>query len=70
MGRIVIISVWALKIKIYPDGYLNKHKCRLCVREKLETDGVDYFDTYPPVFQWSTVILLLIVAFIFNLEKK
>lgn len=70
MGRRVIECTWAFKRKRYPDGSLKKHKARLCVRGDLQTEGVDYFDTYSPVVQWSTIRLLLIMSCILNLETK
>ena len=70
MVRKVINYVWAFKIKIYPDRLLKKHKYHICVRGDLQTEGVDYFDTYYPFVQYSTVRLLLIVACILNLETK
>lgn len=70
MGRRVIKCTWAFKRKHFPDGSLKKHKARLCVRGDLQTEGVDYFDTYSPVVQWSTIRLLLIMSCILNLETK
>ena len=70
MGRRVIECTWAFKRKRYPDGSLKKHKARLCVRGDLQTEGVDYFDTYSPVVQWCTIRLLLIMSCILNLETK
>ncbi|GFH61161.1 hypothetical protein CTEN210_17637 [Chaetoceros tenuissimus] len=70
MGRRIIECTWAFKRKRFPDGSLKKHKARLCVRGDLQTEGVDYFDTYSPVVQWSTIRLLLIMSCILNLETK
>ena len=36
-----------------------KYKDRFCVRVDLQTERVDYFETYAPVDQWSTIRLLL-----------
>ena len=69
-GQKVINSVWELKRNIYPDVYLKKHKFRLCVRRGLETEGVDYFDMYSPVFPWLTEHILLNVTCIFIFETK
>ena len=36
-----------------------KFKAQCCVCGDLQTAGVDYFETYAPVVQWSTVRLIL-----------
>ena len=69
-GKPVIDSVWAFKRKRYPDGSVKKLKARFCVRGDLQKEHIDYFDTYSPVVQWSTVRLLLIVSIILQLETK
>ena len=46
-------------MKRSPDGSPLKFKARYCVRGDLQREGVDYFETYAPVVQWSTVRLLL-----------
>ena len=69
-GRQVIECTWAFKRKRYPDGTVKKLKARLCVRGDLQELGVDVFDTYSPVVQWSTIRLLLILSVILKLETK
>ena len=58
-GRKILKSTWAFKLKRLPDDISLEYKARFCVREDLQTDGVDYFETYAPVVQWSTIRLLL-----------
>jgi hypothetical protein len=48
-----------LKLKCLPDGTSLKFKARFCVRGDLQKEGEDYFETYAPVVQWSTIRLLL-----------
>jgi hypothetical protein len=55
----VIKSTWVFKLKRLPDGTPSKLKARFCVRGDLQTEGVEYFETYAPVVQWSTVRMLL-----------
>jgi hypothetical protein len=55
----VIKSTWVFKLKRLPDGTPSKIKARFCVRGDLQTEGVDYFETYAPAVQWSTVRMLL-----------
>ena len=58
-GHPILKGTWAFKLKRLPDGSPSKFKARYCVRGDLQREGVDYFDTYAPVVQWSTVRLLL-----------
>jgi hypothetical protein len=55
----VIKSTWVFKLKRLPDGTPSKYKARLCVCGDLQTEGVDYCETYAPVVHWSTVCMLL-----------
>ena len=57
--RPILKGTWAFKLKRLPDGSPHKFKARYCVRGDLQREGIDYFDTYAPVVQWSTVRLLL-----------
>ena len=55
----VLKSTWAFKLKRLPDGTPYRFKARFCARGDLQREGVDFFDTYAPVVQWSTIRLLL-----------
>ena len=55
--------MWAFKLKHQPDGSLQKYKARYCVQGGKQLAGVDYFKTYAPVVQWSTVQLILTMVF-------
>ena len=57
--RPILPGTWAFKIKRLPDGTVSKFKARYCVRGDKQKAGVDYFETYAPVVQWSTVRLIL-----------
>jgi len=57
--RRVLRGTWAFKLKRLPDGSPLKYKARYCVRGDLQTEGVDFFETYAPVVQWSSVRLAL-----------
>jgi hypothetical protein len=52
-------STWVFKLKRLPDGTPLKFKARSCVRGDLQREGVDFFETYAPVCQWSTVRIIL-----------
>jgi hypothetical protein len=53
---------WAFKLKRFPDGLVKKFKGRFCVRGDRQKEGIDYFDTWAPVIQWTTVRTMLILA--------
>ena len=57
--RKILNGTWAFKLKCLPDGTASKYKARYCVQGDQQTDGVNYFETYAAVVQWSTVRLLL-----------
>ena len=61
-GANVLPGTWAFRIKRLPDGTLRKHKARFCARGDKQIEGVDYFDKYAPVVQWSTVRMMLCIA--------
>jgi len=67
-GRPVVSSTWAFKIKRYPDGSLRKLKARFCARGYEQTEGIDYFETFAPVVEWTTVRFLLIMSLILGLH--
>jgi hypothetical protein len=55
----IIDSLRAFKLKRYPDGMPKKFKPRLCARGDRQLEGIDLFETYVPVVQWTTVWLML-----------
>mmetsp|Transcript_30431 Transcript_30431/g.69423 ORF Transcript_30431/g.69423 Transcript_30431/m.69423 type:complete len:1695 (-) Transcript_30431:406-5490(-) len=61
-GMKVLPSTWAFKCKRYPDGRIKKFKARFVVRGDCQTEGVDYFETWAPVAQWSTVRTMMVLA--------
>lgn len=66
----VIKSTWAFRLKRSPDGTPTKYKARFCVRGDMEIKGVDYFESYSPVVQWSTVRLLLIMSIVHGMHTR
>jgi hypothetical protein len=58
----VLKLTWVFKLKRLPDGTPSKFKARFCVRGDLQKEGVDFFETYDPVCQWSTVIMILTIG--------
>lgn len=69
-GMNVIDSTWAFKIKRYPDGRIKKFKGRFCARGDQQIEGVDFFETYAPVVQWTTIRLMLVLEVLLDLKSK
>jgi Reverse transcriptase (RNA-dependent DNA polymerase) len=56
----VLKSTWVFKLKRLPDGTPHQYKAQFCVRGDLQIEGIDFFETYAPVVQWSTICMLLV----------
>ena len=59
-----------IKCKRYPSGEVRKLKARFRARGDRQIEGVDYFDTFAPVVNWTTVQIMLIVSVILDLATK
>ena len=66
----VIPSTWAVKCKRYPDGRIKKFKARICARGDKQLEGIDFFETYAPVVQWTTIRLMFILEILLGLKSK
>jgi hypothetical protein len=55
---------------LLPDGCVHKCKAQFCVRGDLQQEGIDFFETYAPVVQWSTVRALLVLSEFLGLETQ
>ena len=49
---------------------VKKFKARFCARGDQQLEGIDFFETYAPVVQWTTVRLMLILEILLNLKSK
>ena len=58
----VLPMTWAFKLKRFPDGLAKKFKARFCVRGDRQIEGIDFFETWAPVVQWTTVRAMMILA--------
>eukprot|EP00804_Cyclotella_cryptica_P016318 CCRYP_009889-RC/>CCRYP_009889-RC protein AED:0.21 eAED:0.80 QI:0/0/0/1/0/0/3/0/571 len=63
----VLPSTWAFRLKRFPNGLAKKFKARFCVRGDMQIEGVDFFKTWAPVVQWTTVRSMMILATRLNL---
>ncbi len=61
LDHCIIASTWAFKCKCYPDGLIKKFKARFCARGNQQLEGIDFFETYTPVVQWTTIRLMFIL---------
>ena len=61
---------WAFKCKQFPDMLIKKFKARFCERGDKKIEGIDYFETFAPVVQWTTVRLTLILECLLGLVSK
>ncbi len=66
----VIIRTWVFKGKQFPNGTVKKFKARFCACEVQQLDGINFFETYSPVVQWTTVRLMLILENLLGLKSK
>ncbi len=64
----VINSIWAFKCKCYPDGLIKKFKARVCARGDQQLEGIEFFETYASVVQWTTIRLMFVLEFLLGLK--
>ena len=68
MGNRVVTAIWFFKRKRLPDWTISCHKARVCSHGGQQIEGVNYWDTYASVVNWSTTRLVLILSAISNLK--
>ena len=66
----VFSSMWAFKRKWKPDRTTHKYKARFCVRGIVQKrEASEPLNTHSPVVVWSTVKLVLILAWILGINS-
>lgn len=53
---------WAFRLKRFSNGLAKKFKARFCVQGDRQIEGIDFFETWAPVVQWTTVRAMMILA--------
>ena len=66
----VVDLIRAFKLKRFPDGKVKKFKARFCAQGDHQLKGIDFFETYAPVVQWTMVHLLLVCEILLELKLK
>ena len=49
---------------------MKKFKARFCAQGDQQLKGIDFFETYAPVVQWTMVHLLLVCEILLELKLK
>ena len=62
VGKHANPMVWSMKQERNPCGDIVGWKARSCAVGHRSIKSIDYWDTYPPVVLWSTVLLMFMFA--------
>ncbi|KAL7477038.1 hypothetical protein ACHAW6_002859 [Cyclotella cf. meneghiniana] len=63
----VLPSTWAFCLKRFPSGLAKKFKACFCIWGDRQVEGVDFFETWAPIIQWTTIQSMMVLATCMNL---
>jgi hypothetical protein len=58
------------KCKRYPDGLIKKFKAHFYARGNEQLEGIDFFETYATVIQWTTILQMFNVEILLGLKSN
>ena len=68
LGCKPLSSKWVFKRKRKVDRSIDKYKTRLVIKGYMQTECLDYFETYSPLTRINSIRMMLAIAAVRNLE--
>jgi hypothetical protein len=60
--REAVGSKWVFKLKVFPDGLVERHKARLVAQGFSQKQGLDYDETFSPVVRFESLRTVIALA--------
>lgn len=61
-GKSVVRCAWKYKVKLNPDGTVDKPKSRVVAQGFTQVAGIDFHDCFSPVAKWTKIWVLIHLA--------